>query len=112
LKVSLRSHSDSLPILLKNGLEEFTFGLIHLLCSFIVADGEGDCIQLIKGEILLEERGCLGQGLELVIRCFHFLVGIAFFHLALAVNVRNRKETGTVEVDLGIKVLPVEIAAP
>ncbi len=46
MKVGLRSHSASLPVLIKDGLEEFTFGLIQLLCGFIIADGKGERIEL------------------------------------------------------------------
>ncbi len=109
MKVSLRSHSDGLSVLFKDGLEKFTFGLVHLLCSFIVADRESDCIQSIKGDAWFEKGFCLGQGLELVIGCLHLFVRIAFFHLSLVIDMRNRKEAGTVEVDVGIKVLTMEI---
>ncbi|MCU7893787.1 MAG: hypothetical protein KZQ62_01535, partial [Candidatus Thiodiazotropha sp. (ex Lucinoma aequizonata)] len=61
------------------------------------------------GNAEFEQSICFMQGFELVIGGIYFLVGIAFFHSALAIDVWDRKEAGAVKVDLGIKVPAAEV---
>ena len=86
-----------------NGLEELLACLVELLGGLIVAVGSGDCIWLSEGNARLEEGLGGRQGFQLPIRGQHVLQPVFLPRLAFLVGDGFGKETGAVEVNVGVQ---------
>jgi len=75
--------------------------VIEALGGLIIAHGIRDGIQLFEADAGSEVLLGVGQRLELVVRCHHILIAVAFFEASPGINFLGGEEAGAVEVEVG-----------